>query len=244
MMRVAMAEPVTKRMHSSHAPRAYTGASSPAIQVRRLGQVDYAGTWEEMKRFTAERTTGEADQIWLLQHPPVYTLGLAARNAHLPRSDTHIPIVKTDRGGQITYHGPGQIVAYTLLDLRRLGIGVRELVRRLEQSVVDLLAQYGVKAGGREKAPGVYVGDDKVAALGLRIRNGCSYHGLSLNVEMDLAPFADIDPCGFPGLQVTQLRDLGIRDDIDTLSERLLAALQSNLWPDQSDTNAPDMENR
>ena len=243
-MRVDMAEPVTKPMHSSHAPRTHTGATSPKVQVRRLGEVDYATAWEEMKRFTAGRTGSDADQIWLLQHPPVYTLGLAARKAHLPRSDTHIPVIKTDRGGQITYHGPGQIVAYTLIDLRRLGIGVRELVRRLEQSVIDLLAQYGVKADGREKAPGVYVGDDKVAALGLRIRNGCSYHGLSLNVDMDLAPFGDIDPCGFPGLQVTQLRDLGICDDIDTLSEKLLASLQSNLWPDHPNMKTPDMENQ
>jgi lipoyl(octanoyl) transferase len=239
-----MAEPVTKRMHLSEAAKVHTSATSPEVQVRRLGHVDYTATWEEMKRFTAERTTGDADQIWLLQHPPVYTLGLAARKAHLPRSDTRIQIIKTDRGGQITYHGPGQIVAYTLIDLRRLGIGVRQLVRRLEQSVIDLLAQYGVKADGREKAPGVYVGDDKVAALGLRIRNGCSYHGLSLNVEMDLAPFADIDPCGFPGLRVTQLRDLGIRDDMNVLSEKLLASLQSNLWPNHPNMETPDTGNR
>jgi lipoyl(octanoyl) transferase len=182
-----------------------------------------------MKRFTAERNPGDADQLWMLQHPPVYTLGLAARKAHLPRTDTHIPVIKTDRGGQITYHGPGQIVVYTLVDLRRMGIGVRELVRRLEQSVIDLLKFYGIEAHGREKAPGVYVGDAKIAALGLRIRNGCSYHGMSVNVDMDLGPFTDIDPCGYPGLRVSQLRDLGIRDDIATIGDKLLAALQSNL---------------
>ncbi|UCH50298.1 MAG: lipoyl(octanoyl) transferase LipB [Betaproteobacteria bacterium] len=208
-----------------------TGTTSPQVLVRRLGAVNYATSWKEMKRYTAERTGSDADQLWLLQHPPVYTLGLAARAAHLPRSDTQIPVVKTDRGGQITYHGPGQIVAYTLVDLRRLGIGVRQLVRRLEQSVIDLLHPYGIEAHGRERAPGVYVGEAKIAALGLRIRNGCSYHGLSLNVDMDLGPFTDIDPCGYPGLRVSQLRDLGISDDIATIGDKLLAALQSNLWP-------------
>ena len=140
-------------------------------------------------------------------------------------------MIKSDRGGQITYHGPGQIVVYTLIDLLRLGIGVRALVQRLEQSVIDLLAQYDVIASRRKQAPGVYVADAKIASLGLRIRNGCSYHGLSLNVDMDLAPFADIDPCGYPGLRVSQLRDLGISEDIDTLGEKLLATLQTNLWP-------------
>ncbi|NIO43738.1 MAG: lipoyl(octanoyl) transferase LipB [Burkholderiales bacterium] len=199
--------------------------------MRRLGEVDYTSTWREMRQFTAERTRGDADQLWLLQHPRVYTLGLAARNAHLPPSDTLIPIIKTDRGGQITYHGPGQIIVYTLLDLRRLGIGVRQLVRRLEQSVIDLLRPYGIQAHGHEKAPGVYVGDAKVAALGLRIRNGCSYHGVSLNIDMDLGPFLEIDPCGYPGLRVSQLRDLGISEDIATIGDKLLAALQSHLWP-------------
>jgi len=209
------------------------------MTIRRLGKVDYLPTWEAMKRFTTARNEVDADELWLLQHPPVYTLGLAARAAHLPRSATRIPVVKTDRGGQITYHGPGQIVVYTLLDLRRLRIGVRQLVRRLEQSVIELVGQYGISASGREQAPGVYVGDAKIAALGLRIRNGCSYHGLSLNVDMDLAPFADIDPCGYPGLRVSQLRDLGVEDDIDTLGEKLLATLQSNLW-----NSHPEMETR
>jgi lipoyl(octanoyl) transferase len=211
----------------------------PRMTIRRLGKVDYLPTWEAMKRFTTARNEVDADELWLLQHPPVYTLGLAARAAHLPRSATRIPVVKTDRGGQITYHGPGQIVVYTLLDLRRLRIGVRQLVRRLEQSVIELVGQYGISASGREQAPGVYVGDAKIAALGLRIRNGCSYHGLSLNVDMDLAPFADIDPCGYPGLRVSQLRDLGVEDDIDTLGEKLLATLQSNLW-----NSHPEMETR
>lgn len=207
--------------------------------VQRLGLVDYLTTWSEMKSVTASRHPGDPDQLWLLQHPPVYTLGLAAREAHLPRSGTSIPVIKTDRGGQITYHGPGQIVVYTLVDLRRLGIGVRELVRRLEQAVIDVLAGYDIAASGRVQAPGVYVGDAKVAALGLRIRNGCSYHGLSLNVDMDLAPFTDIDPCGYPGLSVTQLRDLGVRDDFNTIGDRLLAALHSNLWPETSGRKRP-----
>jgi lipoyl(octanoyl) transferase len=231
-----MVEPVTERPRVSSTNRTGKVKRAPRIVVRRCGEVDYTTAWHDMKQFTLSRTSSDHDQLWLLQHPPVYTLGLAARSAHLPRSDTRISLIKTDRGGQITYHGPGQIVVYTLLDLRRLGIGVRQLVRRLEQSVVDLLGRYGIDASGREQAPGVYVGDAKIAALGLRIRNGCSYHGLSLNVDMDLAPFADIDPCGYPGLRVTQVRDLGVRDDIDTLGEQLLAALQRNLWDQQADT--------
>ena len=205
------------------------------VRIRRLGEVDYLPTWEAMKQFTTARSNGDADELWLLQHPPVYTLGLAARDAHLPRSSTRIPVITTDRGGQITYHGPGQIVVYTMLDLRHLGIGVRQLVRRLENSVIELVGQYGINASGREQAPGVYVDDAKIAALGLRIRNGCSYHGLSLNVEMDLAPFAEIDPCGYPGLQVSQLRDLGVSDNIDTLGEKLLASLRKNLWGSDPD---------
>jgi len=156
----------------------------------------------------------------------------------LPRAATRIPVIKSDRGGQITYHGPGQLVVYTLVDLRRLGIGVRQLVRRLERSVIALLKPYGITASGREQAPGVYVGDTKIASLGLRIRNGCSYHGLSLNVDMDLAPFANIDPCGYPGLRVGQLRDFGIDDDLDTIGEKLLASLRASVWDQQ-----PTMQN-
>ena len=219
--------------------RVHRKSELPTVVIRRLGEVDFTSTWQEMKRFTESRTSNDADQLWLLQHPPVYTLGLAARPEYLPRRATQIPVVKTDRGGQITYHGPGQIIAYTLADLRRLGIGVRQLVRQLEQSVIDLLARYGITATGRERAPGVYVGDAKIAALGLRIRNGCSYHGISLNVDMDLAPYADIDPCGYPGLRVSQLRDLGVHEQIDILGEGLVQTLQSNLWDQR-----PDMEAR
>ena len=208
-----------------------TGSSMahPRLSICRLGVVAYEPTWRSMKDWTLARGPDSPDQLWLLQHPPVYTLGLAARAAHLPKSENGIPVTKSDRGGQITYHGPGQIVVYTLLDLRRLGMGVRHLVRRLEQTVIDLLAQYDIDAHGREAAPGVYVGDAKIAALGLRIRNGCSYHGLSLNVDMDLSPFTNIDPCGYPGLRVTQVRDLGVSDDTETLGEKLLDILQSNL---------------
>lgn len=237
-------EPVAGRAHSNEAARARIETTPPPVVVRQLGEVDYTATWESMKRFTTSRTAGDADQLWLLQHPPVYTLGLAGRRAHLLEPDTHIPVIKTDRGGQITYHGPGQIVAYTLIDLRRLGIGARQMVRLLEQSVIDLLSEYGVEAERREKAPGVYVCEAKIAALGLRIRNGCSYHGLALNVDMDLAPFNNIDPCGFPGLAVTQLRELGIDANIDKLGDKLAASLQSNLWPDHSSIATPEMETR
>jgi lipoyl(octanoyl) transferase len=195
-----------------------------------LGLADYEPVWREMQRFTAARTEDTADELWLLQHPPVYTLGVAGCAEHLPRRDTDIPVVKVDRGGQITYHGPGQLVVYTLLDLRRIGIGIRELVRRLEASVVDLLAGYGVVARGSESAPGVYVGESKIAALGLRVRNGCCYHGLAFNVDMDLRPFLEIDPCGYAGLQVTQARDLGVMEEFDAIGEKLVASLKANIW--------------
>ncbi|MGD2139144.1 MAG: lipoyl(octanoyl) transferase LipB [Burkholderiales bacterium] len=234
-----MSESVTNRAHSRDLPAVRSATASAHVTIRRLGTVEYAPTWQAMKQFTTARTVDSADELWLLQHPPVYTLGLAARAAHLPRSTTAIPVIKSDRGGQITYHGPGQIVVYTLVDLRRLRIGVRQLVRRLERSVIDLMGQYGIDARGREQAPGVYVDDAKIAALGLRIRNGCSYHGLSLNVGMDLAPFADIDPCGYPGLRVSQLREFGVTDEIDMIGEKLLTTLQANLWDSR-----PEMENR
>jgi lipoyl(octanoyl) transferase len=216
------------RAQGAHPAPATIDAANPI--VRRKGLVEYTPTMKQMREVTLARVPNEPDQLWLLQHPAVYTLGLAARTAHSPRSASGIPVVKSDRGGQITYHGPGQLIVYTLIDLRRLGIGVRQLVRRLEQSVIDLLGQYDIPARGDEGAPGVYVDDAKIAALGLRIRKGCSYHGLSLNVDMDLAPFDDIDPCGYPGLRVSQLRDLGIKEDINSLGEQLLASLQAKLW--------------
>jgi lipoyl(octanoyl) transferase len=182
-----------------------------------------------MQSFTSARTPSTVDQIWLLQHPPVYSLGVAARAAHLPRSHHEIPVVRVDRGGQITYHGPGQVIAYLLLDLKRRGLTVRPLVRLMETAVIDLLAEYGVRANSRVEAPGVYVGSKKIAAVGLRIARGCCYHGLALNVDMDLSPFASIDPCGYPGLAVTQLRDLGIPDSLESVSHKLADHLQQAL---------------
>lgn len=200
--------------------------------VKHLGLVEYQPTFEAMKQFTAQRHADTRDEIWLLQHPPVYTQGQAGKPEHLLNSN-NIPVVQIDRGGQITYHGPGQIVMYLLLDLRRWKLNVRELVRLMEQSVIDLLAAYDVEARGRADAPGVYVGDAKIAALGLKIKKGCSYHGLSFNVDMDLAPFANINPCGYTGLQVTQARDLGIATQLSKLEQQLadnmLALLQRNL---------------
>jgi lipoyl(octanoyl) transferase len=197
-------------------------ATHPA--VRRLGLVAYEPIWRAMQHFTAERDADTADEIWLLQHPPVFTLGLAGKPEHLLR-DIGVPLVQVDRGGQITYHGPGQIVAYLLLDLNRRRLKVRELVHAMEQAIIDLLADYAIAAARRPRAPGVYVGDAKVAALGLRVRRGCSYHGLSLNVAMDLAPFAAINPCGYSDLPVTQLRDLGVADVPEAAGEKLLRHL-------------------
>ena len=194
--------------------------SPQSVLIRFFGLVEYQPTWDAMRRFTAERTADTRDEIWLLQHPPVYTQGLAGKPEHLLRA-TDIPVIKIDRGGQITYHGPGQIVAYLLLDLRRWKINVRELVRLMEQAVIDLLAQHGIAAHGREQAPGVYGGDAKIASLGLKIKHGCCYHGLALNVDMDLAPFDNINPCGYAGLRVTQVRELGVKVSIDNLQVQL-----------------------
>lgn len=205
--------------------------TSPPI-VRRLGQADYETVWREMQDFVARRGETTPDELWLLQHPPVYTRGLSC--SMNPLRPSAVPVVQTDRGGQITYHGPGQLIAYPLIDLRRRGIGVKQLVTLLEQSVIDLLGTHGIEGKRRDKAPGVYVDGRKIAALGVRIRRGCSYHGLSLNVDMDLTPFTDIDPCGFEDLEVTQLVDLGIRDGIEEIEDRmaclLVGLLESGDW--------------
>ena len=177
--------------------------------VKRLGRVAYEPTFQAMQNFTAARTAETPDELWIVEHPPVYTLGQAGKPEHI-LEEVGIPIVRIDRGGQVTYHGPGQVVIYLLLDLQRLKIKVRELVTAIEQGVINFLATHGVVAERRVGAPGVYVGDAKIAALGLKIRNGCSYHGLALNVDMDLYPFTAINPCGYAGLKVTQTRDLGI----------------------------------
>jgi lipoyl(octanoyl) transferase len=203
-------------------------APSPAITVRHMGLVAYLPAYEAMRRFTAERDTASTDEIWTLQHPPVYTVGLAGRPEHLPRSGD-IAIEHVDRGGQITYHGPGQAIVYLLLDLSRRDLKVRRLVQLAEQAVIDLLADYNVGASRVVGAPGVYVGGAKIAALGLRVRKGCCYHGISLNADMDLSPFDAIDPCGYPGLRVTQTRDLGVAESPTTLGERLAAKVIQHL---------------
>jgi lipoyl(octanoyl) transferase len=184
--------------------------------------------WQAMRTFTEARQTDTCDELWLLEHPPVYTLGMNAGTEHLLAPGA-TPVIPVDRGGQVTYHGPGQMVAYVMLDLGRLGLGVRRLVEILEQSVVDWLAARGVHARARRDAPGVYVDDAKIAALGLRIRRGCSYHGLSLNVDMDLEPFSRINPCGYQGLPVTQLRDVGIDLPVNRVAAEWLPVVTSQL---------------
>ena len=188
------------------------------VAVKRLGKVDYAAALEAMKHFTAQRDADTPDELWLLEHAPVYTLGQGAQHAPVANG---IPLVKADRGGDITYHGPGQLVVYTLVDLARRGIKVRQFVNLLEQAVIDLLG-CGERRPG---APGVYVGGAKLAALGIRVRQGRAYHGLALNVDMDLAPFSAIDPCGYPGLAVTQTKDVGVSGDVAALGSRLARIL-------------------
>lgn len=204
-------------------------ATESRARVRRRGRIEYETAWHEMREFTAQRATDTADELWLVEHPPVYTLGVAGRATHLPRVDNGIPVVKVDRGGQITYHGPGQVVLYLLLDLRRRQLAVRALVRRMERAVIDLLGDRGIVAEGRIEAPGVYVGDAKIAALGLRVSNGCCYHGIAFNVDMDLSPFRVIDPCGYSGLAVTQARDLGIAASPEALGEELVRHMLRSL---------------
>jgi lipoyl(octanoyl) transferase len=194
------------------------------IVVKHLGRVDYEPTWRAMQHFTATRTETTPDELWVLEHPPVFTLGQAGKHEHLLQA-TDIPVIPIDRGGQITYHGPGQLVIYVLVDLKRRGYGVKELVGRMEQAVIELLEESGVKAERKPGAPGVYVSGAKIAALGLRIKQGRSYHGLALNVDMDLSPFALINPCGYPGMAVTQTSELGIPGTIADLGERLAAIL-------------------
>ena len=181
-----------------------------------------------MRAYTDARTEGCADEIWLVEHPPVYTLGQAGRRAHV-HAPARIPVIATDRGGQVTYHGPGQAVVYVLMDLRRLGLGVRGFVHDLEQAVIDAVGCAGVAAGRRPGAPGVYVDDAKLAALGLRVRRGCTYHGIAVNVDLDLAPFRGIDPCGYAGLDVTRLRDLGVAWSVAETGERVARKLMDRI---------------
>ena len=198
--------------------------ASHDLLIRRLGRTEYQPTWEAMRAFTDARSETTSDEFWVTEHPPVFTQGLNGKPEHL-LDPGDIPVIQIDRGGQVTYHGPGQLVIYTLLDLPRRGFGVKGLVAGLETSVIELLAGYAVCAGTRDGAPGVYVGEAKIAALGLRIRKGCCYHGLSLNVDMDLQPFSRINPCGYHGLAVTQLRELGVSDDMQQVGDKLSAIM-------------------
>jgi lipoyl(octanoyl) transferase len=202
------------------------------MRVRSLGRTAYTPCWRAMQAFTDARTADTPDELWLTEHPPVYTLGLAGRREHVLR-DNGIPAIKVDRGGQVTYHGPGQAVIYTLVDLRRARLGVRDMVRRIEAAVVTWLGTLGIAAYGKPSAPGVYVQrsgvEAKIAALGLRIRNGASYHGVAVNVAMDLAAFRDIDPCGYPGLAVTQIAEFGVTMDAPTAAGELAPILARHL---------------
>lgn len=201
----------------------------PELIVRDLGLVEYLPTLEAMRKLTAERDDQTADEIWLLQHPKVFTQGQAGKAEHV-LAPGDIPVIQVERGGQVTYHGPGQLVGYLLLDLRRLGLGVRELVTAMEHSLVDVLAGYGIQAAPRPDAPGVYVDGAKIASLGLRVRRGCSFHGLALNVDMDMEPFARINPCGYSGLRMTQMSELlGRSVAIDEVALRLEQALRQRL---------------
>lgn len=202
---------------------------APALRVRHLGLVDYLPTLEAMRRLTAERDEHTPDEIWLLQHPRVFTQGQAGKAEHL-LAPGDIPVIQVERGGQVTYHGPGQLVAYLMLDLRRLDLGVRELVSAMERSLVEVLAGYGIEAAPKADAPGVYVRGDKIASLGLRVSRGCSFHGLALNVDMDMAPFQRINPCGYAGLKMIQLRDLlQASPSLDEVEPRLEQALRRQL---------------
>ena len=224
----------TKTAQANARPSYPTGHTRPLV-VRDLGLCEYQPVWQRMRHFTRRRTPETADEIWLLEHQPVFTLGQAGRPEHILQA-AQTPVIKVDRGGQVTYHGPGQLIAYLMLDLRRLNIGVRQLVELMEQAVVDLLAQYDVTACARRDAPGVYVDGRKIASLGLRVSRGCSFHGLSLNVDMDLRPFDRINPCGYPGLQVTRLADLHPQASVPQVKTQLLSHLRRLLGynPEQS----------
>ncbi len=203
-----------------------TGKISPTLKY--LGQVDYEPTWRQMQKITDVRDENTADEIWFLQHPPVFTLGMNASTEHLLAPGA-IPVVPIDRGGQVTYHGPGQLVVYPLIDLRRASLGVRDMVTALERSVVDSAAEYGIEAYPRADAPGVYVEGMKLASVGLRVRRGCTYHGLAFNLDMDLEPFSRINPCGYQGLQVTQLSELGGPSNVAQMARVLAPHLLRHL---------------
>ena len=201
--------------------------------IRSLGRADYQATWDRMRAFTDARTPDSEDELWVCEHAPVFTQGIAGKPEHLLFNPANIPVVKTDRGGQITYHGPGQAMVYVLFNLKRAGYGVRELVMRIENAVIALLATHGIAAYGKRDAPGVYVRferqEAKIAALGLKVRNGCTYHGLAFNVNMDLTPFSFINPCGYEGLRVTHLHELGVDLTLEAAGRALAGELQRQL---------------
>jgi len=213
---------------------------SRSVLVRRLGRQPYEPVWRAMQAFTDARGPDTPDELWLVEHDPVFTLGQAGRMEHV-LAPGDIPVVPVDRGGQVTYHGPGQIVAYPLFDLRRLRVGVRELVHRIEQAIIDTLAEWNIVAVRREGAPGVYVGEAKIAALGLRVRRGCSFHGLAFNVDMDLEPYRRINPCGYAGLEVTQVLDLGGPGSLAAVEAELVDQLarQFGLAPQAAEPRIP-----
>ncbi len=207
-----------------------TKISDDGLIIRHLGLRDFEPVWREMQQFTDQRNADTPDEIWLLQHAPVFTLGLNGKSEHL-LNPGDIPVVNCDRGGQVTYHGPGQLIAYLLLDIRRCGLGVKALVSKIEQAIIDVLAEYQLHGQRHAGAPGIYVGDAKIAALGLRIRRGCSYHGLSLNVDMNLEPFSRINPCGFEGLVSDQLSHHSAAPDLESAQTSLIQQLRHQLTP-------------
>ena len=202
------------------------------LHVHHLGLQRYEDIWHDMQQFTDNRTAETDDEIWFVQHPSVYTLGKNGKTKHIHNTND-IPVIAADRGGQVTYHGPGQLVVYVLLDLPRLKIGVRALVTRLEQSIIELLSLYGISSASRKDAPGVYVEQKKIAALGLRVRKGCCFHGAAINVDMDLKPYESINPCGYEGLEITQLANLVEYADINKVTKQLLTILSQRLKYDR-----------
>jgi lipoyl(octanoyl) transferase len=198
------------------------------LRLRELGRAEYEPTWRAMQAFTAARGPASEDELWILEHPPIFTLGVSGKQSHV-LAPGDIPVLAVDRGGQVTYHGPGQIVAYVLVDLRRRGIGVRRMISVLENTAIRVLANHGIAAHARREAPGVYVGEAKIAALGLRVRRGCTYHGLAFNVAMELEPFLRINPCGYAGLRVTDLREQGVELPLDAAGQLVAQALAHEL---------------
>ena len=203
--------------------------SDKDIIYKDLGLQDYTSVWQAMKKFTMERDEHTKDELWFVQHPAVYTLGLNGKKKHV-LNPTEIPIINIDRGGQITYHAPGQLVVYCLVNVKRCGYGIQEFVQRLQNSIQELLSEYNLQSHLIEKAPGVYIDNKKIAALGLRVKRDCTYHGLSLNIDMDLSPFRDINPCGYSELEVTQLSDYNISDSLQTVAEKFKPILKNNIY--------------